>query len=296
MTAPAHPRTLAAAYAGVIVMWSTAPLATKWSGEGPGFLFGAASRMCIGLFCVFALLAWRRQRLPLDARAWRHYGAGAISVYGAMGLSYWAAQQVPSGWISVIYGLTPLVTAVLSHLLLGENSLTPRKLAALAVCVAGIWIIHGSALRIGSHAVLGIAALLAGSVLHGLSAVLVKRIDARVAPLASVAGTLLLASPAYALTWWWFDGAWPALLPARSVASIVYLGVFATTLGFSWYFYVLQHLSATRVAMISLLTPVLALATGFLLNHEPLTPRIVGGTALILAGMLLHEYSHRRAA
>lgn len=292
----ARPRAVTAAYLGVILIWSTTPLATKWSGEGPGFLFGAASRMTIGILCVFGLLAWRRVKLPLHARAWQHYFAGAISVYGAMCLSYWAAQQVPSGWISVIYGLTPLITAVLSRVLLGEHSLTPRKLTALTICVMGLWVIYGSATRIGQHAVLGIGALLVGAVLHGLSAVLVKRLNANVPALASVAGTLLFAWPAYVLTWWLLDGHWPAVLPLKSLASITYLGVVATTLGFSWYFFVLKHLTATQVAMIALLTPVLALAAGFWLNDEPLTPRIAAGTALILAGMVLHEIRRFRAS
>jgi len=291
-----RPRTLSAAYLGVILIWSTAPLATKWSGEGPGFLFGAASRMCIGVACVFGLLWWRGVALPLHAQAWRHYSAGAISVYGAMCLSYWAAQQLPSGWISVIYGLTPLITAILSRILLGENSLTPRKLSALGICVLGLWVIYGSASELGARAVLGIGALLTGACLHGLSAVLVKRINANVPALASVAGTLLLAGPAYLLTWWSFDGTWPTVLPLKSVVSIVYLGVVATTLGFSWYFFVLKHLTATQVAMIALLTPVLALAAGFWFNDEPLTPRIVAGTGLILAGMVLHEFGRFRAA
>lgn len=75
----------------------------------------------------------------------------------------------------------------------------------------------------------------------------------------------------------------------KSILSIAYLGVVATTLGFSCYFYVLKHLTATQVAMIALLTPMLALGAGFWFNDEPLTPRIAGGTALILAGMGLPE-------
>ena len=37
-----------AAYLGIILIWSTTPLAVKWSGEGPGYLFGVTARMVIG--------------------------------------------------------------------------------------------------------------------------------------------------------------------------------------------------------------------------------------------------------
>ena len=41
-----------AAYLGLIALWSTTPLAIKWSSDGVSFLFGAASRMTLGLLCV----------------------------------------------------------------------------------------------------------------------------------------------------------------------------------------------------------------------------------------------------
>ena len=42
-----------AAYLAVILIWSTTPLAVKWSSEGPGFLFGALGRMALAaVLCV----------------------------------------------------------------------------------------------------------------------------------------------------------------------------------------------------------------------------------------------------
>ncbi len=295
MSAHPIPSKVAAAYTGVVLIWSTTPLATQWSGA-PGYMFGVTSRMCIAFVCVFALLGYRGVRLPVHPRAWAHYGASAISFYGAMCMTYQAAQLIPSGWISVIYGLTPLMTAVLSRIMLGENSLTPRKLGALALSVVGLWIIYGYAAQLGASAVFGIGLLLIGAFLHALSVVSLKRLNVSMPALASVAGTLLVAVPAYLLTWWCVEGTWPADVPLRSVASIVYLGVVATTIGFSLYFYILKSLTATQVALIALLTPVIALGAGYWLNHEPLTPRVVAGTGLILLGLLLHELKPPRRA
>ncbi len=36
-------------YLTVVLLWTTTPLAIKWSGEGPGFLFGVTARMTIGM-------------------------------------------------------------------------------------------------------------------------------------------------------------------------------------------------------------------------------------------------------
>lgn len=278
------------AYISIILIWATTPLAIKWSGEGPGFLFGVAGRMSIGAVCVVTLLLLMRQRLAWHRKARQTYLAVALQIYGSMLAVYWASQFIPSGWISVIFGLSPLITALLSAIWLRERSLTPGKLLSYGFGIGGLTIMFGSALQFGPEAVLGIAGVLVAAILQSASAVWVQRIQAKLPALSQVAGGLLLAVPAYWLTWWLTDGQWPASLPPASLASIVYLGVIATTIGFVLYYYVLTHLAATRVALITLLSPVLALMLGHTVNHEPLTMKIATGTALILAALVMHEY------
>lgn len=72
------------AYITVILLWSTTPLAIKWSGEGPGFLFGVTARMLIGSFCVIVALATTRQRLSWHGKARQTYLAVALQIYGAI--------------------------------------------------------------------------------------------------------------------------------------------------------------------------------------------------------------------
>jgi hypothetical protein len=43
---------------------------------------------------------------------------------------YWSAQFIPSGWISVVFGLPSPMTALLAAACLGERSLVPGKLCA----------------------------------------------------------------------------------------------------------------------------------------------------------------------
>lgn len=52
------------AFIGVIIIWSTTPLAIKWSTEGPGFLFGVTSRMVIGVVLCILLMQALRIRMP----------------------------------------------------------------------------------------------------------------------------------------------------------------------------------------------------------------------------------------
>jgi drug/metabolite transporter (DMT)-like permease len=282
-------------YLVVILIWATTPLAIKWSGEGPGFLFGVTGRMTIGMLCLLFVMGLSRQRLLWHRGARLTYLAVALQIYGSMLSVYWGAQFIPSGWISVIFGLTPLITALLAAIWLGERSLSFGKMLSYFMGIAGLAVMFVSAIQLHQEAVLGMIAVLIASLLQALSAVAIKRIDAKLPALTQVTGGLLLALPVYWLSWWLGDGQWPADLSINSLASIVYLGVIATTFGFVLYYYLLSHLTATRVALITLITPVLSLILGQSVNHEVLTSRVALGTFFILSALVLHEFFDRFA-
>jgi drug/metabolite transporter (DMT)-like permease len=284
------------AYISVILLWSTTPLAIKWSGEGPGFLFGATGRMTIGLLSILLMLGLSKQRLLWHRKAIQTYLAVSVQIYGSMLAVYWAAQFIPSGWISVIFGLLPLMTALLAAIWLRERSLTLGKLLAYAMGISGLWVMFGSALQLGHDAVLGIIGVLVSTFLQAVSSVWVKRIDGKIPALSQVTGGLLLSLPVYLITWAIFDGHWPTEISPVSLASIVYLGAIATTVGFVLYYYLLIHQSATKVSLVTLVSPIMALLLGHAVNHEPLTMKVATGTLLILGALLIHEFPARLAA
>ncbi len=128
------------------------------------------------------------------------------------------------------------------------------------------------------------------ALLHSASVVLLKRINARLPALAATAGGLLVALLPFLLAWWLFDGHWPTAIEPRSLGAIIYLGVIGSGVGFVLFFYLLPRLSAARLALIMLITPVLALLLGHLANGEPLGLRIIAGSAMIVAALACHEF------
>jgi drug/metabolite transporter (DMT)-like permease len=281
------------AYISVVLLWATTPLAIKWSGEGPGFLFAVTSRMTIGALCMLFVLLLLRKSLAWHRKAWLTYLSVALQIYGAMMAVYWSSQFIPSGWISVIFGLNPLITAVIARIVLRERSLSFSKISSYLMGVSGLYVMFGSALNLGGNAALGITGVLVSTLLQSVSAVWIKRIDSQLPALSQVTGGLCLALPAYLLTWSYLDGEWPQNLSRLNILAIVYLGVIATTIGFMLYYYLLTHLSATRVALISLTTPIMALMLGHAINNEPLSSQTIAGTGLIMAALLTHEVSGR---
>lgn len=285
-----------AAFAGVVLIWATTPLAIKWSSEGAGFLFGVSSRMLLGaLVCVF-LLAMMGRRLPWHRGALGTYVVAGLGLWAAMTSVYWAARFIPSGLISVIFGLTPLVTGVMSLVWLDERPFTPARVAGMVLGVAGLALIFGRNLALASNAGWGVVAMVFAVAIHSASAVWVKRVDARLGALETTTGALIVAVPLYCANWLLFDGVVPAGLAPRAVWSIVYLAVFGSALGFIMYFHVLNSMSPSRVALITLVTPILALLLGQWANGEKVGLLEWTGTAVILGGLVLYHWGGRAAA
>lgn len=284
------------AYWGVVLIWTTTPLGIKWSSVGLSYVAGLGSRMVIGLLCLLPAILISRTRLRLDWLAIQTYLAAALQLYFSMILTYWGAQFVPSGWLSVIYGLSPFMTAFLAAGLLHEHSLSPGKILSYLVGVAGLAVMFSSAMEMNLQAVQGVSALLAATFLYAASSVWIKRIDANLPAMAQITGGLLLSLPFYIGSWYWLDEAQiPAIPPLTTQWAILYLGLIATPIGFALYYYVLARMPATKVAMINLVTPLLSLMLGYFANGEALTLKVGVGSALIMSALALHNWIDHRA-
>lgn len=280
------------AYIGVIFIWSTTPLAIKWSGAGSDFLFGVTARMSLGLLLSSVLIMLLSNRsLPWDKNSRKVYLVAGIAVYGAMLSVYWGSQFITSGFISVIFGLNPIVTGVMAALLLNERSLTLPKILGVVLGFSGLMVIFGQGFSLGEHAIYGIVAVCLSVLLHAWSSVWFKKLDVNLSALEITHGGLMVSVPLYLLTWFLFKGTWPESFTNRAVGSIVYLGVFGSVFGFVMFFYILKHIDVSRVSLITLITPVVALFLGYALNDEILNTGIWLGTGLILLGMSFYQWS-----
>ena len=281
------------AYIGVIIIWSTTPLAILWSSEGVGFLFGVTSRMVIGAVLALMVAALLGAGMKWHRRAMTAYTAAGLGIYGGMLTVYWAAQYIPSGWISVIFGLSPVVTGIMARYWLEGEALTLQRVAGMLLGIAGLGVIFVTGVEMDGHVMLGIIAMLLSVIIHSASGIWVKRIDADVPAIVMTSGGLALAAPLFLITWLFIGGDIPEGTTARTMGAIGYLALFGSVLGFALYFYVLRYVQATKVALITLITPVIALALGNTLNSEPITVEVIAGAALILSGLALFQLGDR---
>lgn len=281
-----------AAYIGVILIWATTPLAIKWSSAGVSFYDAVLLRMLVAVPVAGLMLAALRQPLPWRS-AWKSYAAGAIGIYGGLLPTYYAAQTIPTGMISVLYGLAPIISSLMAARWLGERELTLTRLTALLAAIGGLALVFRSELALGQAGVKALLATLAGVVIFTASGVAIKREALQLHPMAQTSGTLLLALPLFALTWWCKDASVPSGINAQALMATTYLAVIGSVLSYGMYFYILRYLPLSRVALTTLVSPVLALLLGLTLAGEQVPGLALVGCTLILLALSAYHYGDR---
>jgi drug/metabolite transporter (DMT)-like permease len=276
-------------YLAVILIWSTTPLAIQWSGHDVGFQFGVAARMLVGLIALSIVLQLMKIEFPWHRKARIVYLITGLTLYVSMSFVYWAAQHIPSGWISVVFGLSPIVTSVMASLILKDARLSGARLFGMALGLIGLAVVFIESISISTTAILAVSATFISAATQSLGAVLLKQQKPDCHPIAITAGSIVIALPFFLLNCV-VAGGWPEIITLKSTLAILYLALIGSAIGFPIYFYLLKKLNPERVAIITLITPVTALLLGSFFNGEIIGHKVWAGTAMILTGLSIYEY------
>jgi drug/metabolite transporter (DMT)-like permease len=283
-------------YGLLVLIWSSTWVAIKIGLEDCPPLLGAGVRFTLAGLLLLTIAAVQRRSLRTD---WVLGAVLAIAPFAfAYGLVYWGEQYVPSGLAAVLFGILPLYTALLGSVLLHDEPLRPALLFGVLVGIAGLSLAFLESVELGSadKAALGATALALAPLGAAIGGIAQKRragdLDAVVLNgWAMLVGGLLLL-PLSGLTEDWSDFVWSA----ESVGSIAYLALFGSAIAFVTLTVLLRHVSAMAVAFLAMLLPFGALIFGALLYDESITPRAVGGAALVAAGLGIAQWSRRSRA
>ncbi len=278
------------AYLSVILIWSTTPLAIKWSGEGVGFLLGISLRMIIALAICLIIVVLLKKKLRWDRSSCSVYLAVGIPLYAAMMCVYWGAQYISSGLISVVFGLTPLMTGLLAYAFLNEKAFSVNKLLGLVLGLTGLGFIFKQSLVLEDQAFLGIMGVLGAVFFHSIGTVWVKKVGFQMPVFLATTGGIIVAVFCYLVTWFLFDRSIPNIMPDHALLSILYLAVIGSVLGAMLFYYALKHLDTGKMALLTLITPVTALLIGYLFNNETVALNTIIGTACVMSGFICYQW------
>jgi drug/metabolite transporter (DMT)-like permease len=273
----------------IVLVWGT-----TWAGIRIGLggvppFTGVAMRFTFAGALLLSLAPRLGVRLGTSARERWLWLANAILSFGIpYAVVYWCEQYIPSGLAAVLFATYPLMVAALAHFFLPGERLDSAAAAGLLLGFGGVAVIFSDDLRrLGGDEVRTAAlVMLASPAVSAVSMVLVKRWGRGIHPLSLGAVPMLAAGLAIGVVALAFEGGRPIVFDARSVGALLYLSIFGSAVAFTVYYWLLARVSATRVALSSYLIPVVAVVVGALAFDEPLRPRLLGGSALVLLGVV----------
>jgi drug/metabolite transporter (DMT)-like permease len=250
------------------------------------------------------LLAWARVRGDAWPRRGEWWNASLVGVL-LPGIGNTAVTlgvgHVPSGLVALLVSTIPLWMGLLVSL--GPNAEPPGRRAAtgLALGFAGIALLIGPGLVTGHDATLSpfwALVPVAGSLSWAWGSLWSRRVALPRSPLVStgvgllVSGLALLAVSAAAGD---VAGWRPGEVSPRAWASLAYLSVFGSVLGFTAYLYLLGRVAPAKVATYAFVNPIVAMFLGAVFGGETLAARTLLAAAIVLAAVWLITTAGARA-
>lgn len=285
---------LALAFAAIYLVWGSTYLAIRYAVETIPPLVAAGMRHSTA-GAVLLAWAWLRGYRPKC----EHWIAGLI-VGGLFflighGTLHWAEQHVASGLAALLIATEPMFILVLAWLT-GQQRISGVSALGLGFGVIGVAILTGVELSAKGASVLGIAAVLAGSLSWSAGVVISPKLKlpedalARTAlPVVCGAAMLLITA---GVTGEFHSLHWSAV-SLKSMLGLAYLIVFGSVVAFTAYTWLLQRCPPTVVATHTYANPVVAVLLGWLLAGEPLTMRVGLASVAILGAIMLIRKGER---
>ncbi len=286
---------LISTYALLVFIWATTPLAIVWSVTDLHSLWALALRFFIALPLSIALLLIVRAKFPVNAQSLHSYVAGAFSFIGSQIFTYLATAYLSSGIIALMFGLAPIITGLIGYFVF-KIHLHRMQWLGMLIAVGGLGIIcfGGSQQHVQPQ---GIALMLLSVFIYCASIFWVKKINAPLQPMAQATGSIIVSAlfAACMLPFIWPYA--PAEMPGmKSLIGLGYAVVMASLVAMFCYFKLVRNIKAATLSLTTVLTPMLAMAVGALLNDEKVTLMVIAGAAVLLLGLFVYFYQDIQAS
>ncbi len=245
-----------------------------------------AARVAIAALFLMAVMAWKGEHLPRDARTWRVLFVQAVfNSIGAWTVLAWGQQYVESGLASVLNSTSPLFVLLITLVFTHHEPTSPLKLGGACLGVIGVTLIVGVDVLNGLGQQVGAQlAVLLGALLYAGAAIYGKRFS-HLSPTVTAAGTMIWASvclvPLSVVT----EQPWTLRPSVDALAAVIVLGLFCTGVALLIYFRLVNTLGSIGVASQSYLRAGIGVILGVVVLGEKFTPLVGLGLAAAILGV-----------
>jgi drug/metabolite transporter (DMT)-like permease len=272
------------------LIWSTVWLFIKIGVTDVPPVTFAAMRLIIAILVMVPITLASKTPLPRQARDWKLIAFTGVLLLGVnYALLNWGLQYVSSGLTAVLQAMTPAFALVFGHYLLPDESMTWRKVAGLALGIAGIAAIFWDQLAFGDdRAFLGSVSVTLGALCVASAYVFVRREGKHLRPEVLTSGQMVAALVPLLVYAWFVEGnPFEITWTWRALQSAVYLALAGSVLAAWLNYWLLSRVGAVNLLIMGLIEPVIAIMLGAWILDESMNPRAMLGGLVILGSVWL---------
>lgn len=266
-------------------MWGASFLFLRYAVPSMGAVLLVELRVAIAGVALLAFVlatggsvGWKRH--------WRAYlFVGTVGLAAPFTLIAQAVSVIDASTAAILNALSPLFASIVAAIWI-RDPLTPAKLAGIALCLVGTAVLVGwTPVPMSARELLAASLSVAATALYGYTIVFTKVHLRDANPMATSAGTLLMAAAAM-LPFTPVTRDFSAI-PAGAWIAALGLALVSTTVAFILYYRLIADVGPVKAITVTLLVPVFGVLWGVLLLGEPFTAGRLAGCAIILAGCSL---------
>lgn len=276
---------------GLCFCFGLQQVALKAAAQDMAPILQISLRSGLAALLVVGLMLARRERLVQISRTWKPGLAVGVLffleyLFTGQSLRYTSASR------SVVFLYTsPIFAALILHFMEASERMAPRQWAGILLAFCGIAVAflgHQTVAGQGADlSLLGDALALLAGASWGVTTVVIRMSSLATVPakqtlLYQLAGACVLLFPMAVLLHQTDFTVTPILL-----LSLGYQVFILSFVAFLLWFWLLRHYQASRIGVLSFMTPLFGVLLGAVLLHEPVEPGFVTGAVLVVAGLVL---------
>ncbi len=278
------------------IIWSSSFLWIKIAIEEMGPMTLVAYRVLFGLLFGIAVILIQREKMPRTLKVWTPLLVlGLTNVAIPFFLISWGEKTIDSGVASILDATVPLFTIVVAHFLLHDDKMTVQKVVGLLIGFAGVVVLMSKDIGSSAGSILGQGAVILASAFYAGSSIYARKFTEDTPGIFRSMGPLVSATAVMWLASFFFEA--PVHVPDQSIIwiALLWLGILGSGVAFVMVFYLIHEIGPTRTTMVTYLFPLGGVTLGVIFLHETLTWEIVVGAALILASLVVANWSSKES-
>lgn len=283
---------IALCFALVYLLWGSTYLAMRVAvRDVQPFVIGGTRYLISGPIMLL-VCALSGRKIALGRRdALRLFVIGVLLLsMGNMGV-VWGEKFVPSGLTALVVAIVPIWVVALEAWVFRAGRISRQGFAGLAIGIAGLMILLWPRIISGTHVgrleLMGCGILAMGSLAWALGSILSHR---------WTLGVDVFTACAWQMTFAGLVNATLAVITGElghsrwttsALASVAYLVVCGSWIGYTAYIWLLEHVPPPKVATYAYVNPVVAVSLGWLVLDETIDVFMLAGTVIIIGAVAL---------